>query len=347
MKRALMIRFALLFSLFFVLFTAGAQTAIDKPVATIKLVRQELVSQRQLKADISRLENALGSKLTAGDIRQILDARVNSMLFLQFCEREKISVKDEDVTAMLGRMKASLGEKATDADLENALRADGVFVEPKVFARQRLLFQTYVQTRKSAELKAAAAEPSADDILKAYADAKAALTMPDTMRVSVLYVDTRGKSEDAVRKAKETITGLQAAVKSNPAKFDELMLRAGDAAGYKALPNVYVERTAQNKSLFGPEFYDAVFRLKTGEVSPVVESATGFRLIRANEFSAQHLLNLSDPVPGNQGITVQQFLAIQISQERQGAALDTLEATLIAQLRKEATIKIFEENLAF
>lgn len=343
MKRAFLVPLALLVAVL----GSGAQTSIDKPVATIKLSKQETISQRQLKADVSRLENALGAKLAAADVRQILDARVNSMLFLQFCEREKISVKDEEVTAMVGRMKSSLGDKATDADLETALRADGVFVEPRVFARQRLLFQTWVQTRKSAELKAAAAEPSADDILKAYADAKAALTLPDTMRVSVLYVDTRGKSEEAAKKGKDIMAGLQATAKANPGKFDELMLRAGDSAGYKALPNVYVERTAQNKSLFGPEFYDAVFALKAGEISPIVESATGYRLVRANEFSPQRLLNLSDPVPGNQGVTVQQFLAMQISQERQASTLDKLETSLIEQLRKEAVIRIFEENLAF
>lgn len=326
---------------------ASAQTTIDKPAATIKLTKQEIISQRQIKADVSRLENAIGQKLTAVDIKQILEARINSMLFVQFCEREKITVKDEEVTAMLTRMRSSLGEKATEADLEAALRADGVFVEPKIFARQRLLFQTYAQTRKQDAIKASQAEPGPDEILKAYADSKAALTMPDTMRVSVLYVDERGKSEADVKKGREVLAGLASTLKAAPQKFDELVLRAGDPAGYRAIPNIYVERTSQNKTLFGPEFYDAVFSLKAGEISSIVASATGSRIIRANEFQPQKLLTLSDPVPGNPSITIQQFLALQISQENQAKAMDRLEADLIAQLRVEATVKIFEENLKF
>lgn len=340
MKRMLPAIFSLL-----CLAMAGAQTTIDKPAATIKLSRQEVISQRQLKGDVERLEKASQTKFTPEQIKQVLDARINSLLFVQFCEREKIAVTDNDLNRALSQMKAALGPAATDADLETSLRASGVFVEPKVYIRQRLLFENYVTTKRSAELKAARTPPSADDILKAYDLAKASLVRPDTMRVSVLYVDIRAKSEAEAKKLKEVIQGISSSLRINPGKFDEFMLRAGEAAGYKAIPSLFLEKTAQNKTIFGADLFDAVFKLKPGDISPMVESPTGYRIVRANEFLPQKQLTLADTVPGNQNLTIQEFLTYQLAEEKEAQFMDTLETELIKKLRAEASIKIFEENL--
>ena len=323
----------------------GAQTTIDKPAATIKLIKQEVISVRQIKTDVQRLEKAAGITFTAEQIKQVLDARINSLLFVQFCEREKISVSDTDISNALAQMKASLGAKATDADLESQLRASGVFVEPKVYVRQRLLFETYVQTKRKDELKAILVAPSADEILKAYDLAKASLVRPDTMRVSILYVDTRLKSDADAKKAKDTLQSVASALKVNPTKFDEYMLRSGDAAGYKSIPSLYIEKTAQNKSLFGEDLFDVVFKLKAGDISGMVESPTGYRIVRANEFLPQKQLGLADPVPGNQNMTIQQFIAYQVASAKEAQFMDKLEADLITKLRGEASIKTFDENL--
>jgi hypothetical protein len=324
---------------------SGAQTTIDKPAATIKLTKQEVISVRQIKADVERLEAASGLKFTVEQIKQVLDARVNSLLFVQFCDREKITVQDSDVTKALSQMKANLGAKATDADLENSMRASGVFVEPKIYVRQRLLFESYVQTKRADELKAIMAAPTADEILKAYDLAKASLVRPDTMRVSILYVDTRGKSDADAKKAKDALSTIASALRLNPTKFDEYLLRAGDAAGYKAIASFYMEKTTQNKSLFGADLFDTVFKLRVGDISPVVESPTGYRVVRANEFLAQKQLGLADTVPGNQNMTVQDFLSYQVASDKESKFMDKTEADLIAQLRSEATIKTFDENL--
>jgi parvulin-like peptidyl-prolyl isomerase len=331
-----------------VLVHAGAQTTIDKPAATIKLQRQEIVSVRQLKADVEKLQKVLGKALEKDMIRQILDARINSLLFVQYCEREKIVVSDAEIAKTLASMKTDLGAAATDADLENALRAEGVFVDPKTYVRQRLLFTAYLQARKTAELKAASGIPAAEEILKAYDLSKSSLVRPDTMRVSVIYVDIRGKSPEDTKKGSETIKGIAAALKADGDRFDEFMLKGNEAgSGYKAIPSLYVEKTSQNRTMFGPEFFDTVFKLKSGDISAVVESSTGYRIVRANDFQAQKQLTLSDTVPGNPNLTVQEFLAYQVAQRKQTELMDKFEADLIAQLRKEATIKVFEENLVF
>jgi len=67
----------------------GAQTTIDKTVATIKLAKTEAISQRQLKSDVENLQKATGTTFSPEQIKQVLDARINSLLFVQYCEREK------------------------------------------------------------------------------------------------------------------------------------------------------------------------------------------------------------------------------------------------------------------
>ncbi|MDX9827171.1 MAG: peptidyl-prolyl cis-trans isomerase [Spirochaetia bacterium] len=333
--------------LFGLLQILGAQTTIDKTVATIKLVKTEAISQRQLKSDVENLQKAAGTAFTPEMVKQVLDARINSLLFVQYCEREKINVPDSEVSKAVAQMKASLGPGATDADLEKQLKATGVFVEPKVYVKQRMLFETYVQVKHANELKAVLQQPSADEILKAYDLSKASLVRPDTMRVSVLYVDTRGKSEAEIKKGRESLQSITSTLKINPSKFDEYMLRASDEAGYKSIPSLYVEKTTQNKNLFGTEFFDSVFKLKAGDISSVIESPTGYRIVRANEFLPQKQLGLADTVPGNPNMTIQQFLAVQVAQDKESSFLDTLEKELIAKLRTEANIKIFEENLTW
>jgi parvulin-like peptidyl-prolyl isomerase len=322
-----------------------AQTSIDKPAATFKLTKQEVISVRQLRADIDRLENATGAKLTVDQRKDVLDARINSMLFLQFCEREKISVSDAQVNAALAQLKSQLGSNATDANLEKSLRASGVFVDPAVYVRQRLLFETYVRMKKQDEMKSALKAPTADDILRAYDLAKASLVRPDTIRISVIYADTKGKSEADIEKAKDIMNGISAALKANPSKFDEYVLRAGEAAGYKAIPSLYLEKTQQSKSIFGEAFFNAAFQAKTGEITAVIQTPTGFRIVRVNEFMAQKQLTLSDTVPGNQNLTVQEFLAMQLASEKEQTFLNKVESDLIDSLRKEATIKVYTENL--
>ncbi|MCX7026278.1 MAG: peptidyl-prolyl cis-trans isomerase [Spirochaetes bacterium] len=326
-------------------FASSAQTTIDKPAATIKLTKQEVISVRQIKADVQRLETAAGIKFTADQIKQVLDARVNSLLFVQFCDREKITVQDSDVTKATAQMKASLGTNATDTDLENSMRASGVFVEPKIYVRQRLLFESYVQTKRADEFKAIMVAPTADEVLKAYDLAKASLVRPDTMRVSILYVDTRGKSDTDAKKSKDVLSSISSALKLNSTKFDEYLLRASDTTGYKAIPSFYMEKTGQNKSLFGVDLFDTVFKLKVGDISSLVESPTGYRIVRANEFLAQKQLGLADTVPGNQNMTVQEFLTYQVANDKESKFMDKLEVDLINQLQSEATIKIYDENL--
>lgn len=330
---------------------AFAQTAIDKPAATLKLTKQEVISVRQLKLNVERIEAATGQKLPAEKrtelAKTMVDSMVNSMLFAQYCEREKILAPEAEVNAAIQQMKASLGAGADDAKLSAALLKQGVIVDAKSYARQQILLKNYLQQKRADELKSVR-EPSAEEVLKAYELNKSNLVRPDSVRVSVIYADLRGLAAEAKKKASDAIRQAATQAKGDARKFDELVLRASDKGSlYKSTPSLLVSRTPEFQSFYGEDFMDAVFRLKEGEVSPLIENEAGLQIVRANEILPQKQLTLSDPYPGNPQATIQDFLKYSLATERQSQVLAKLQEELIAQLRKEGTVKIYDENLKF
>jgi hypothetical protein len=328
-------------------FAAFSQTPIDKPAATIKLIRQEVISVRQLKADVERIESAVGAKLTAEQRKQLLDGKIDGLLFLQFCEREKIVVSDADVLAALNQMRTQLGVGNDDAKLDMALRSQGVLLDAKSYAKQQLLLRNYLQTRKADELKAIK-EPSSDDVLKAYDLYKSQLVRPDTVRASVIYVDLRNLGADSKKKSSDALRQAAAQIKSNPAKFDEYVLRASDSGSLiKATATFYVEKTPQAIQVYGSKLCDTVFKMKAGDISDVIENEAGLQVVRVNELLPQKALSLSDPLPGNPNATVQDYLKYTLQTQQQNAALAKIQSDLHDQLRKEGAVKIYDENLSF
>ena len=326
---------------------AFAQTAIDKPAATLKLTKQEVISVRQLKADVERIEAAIGQKLPLEKRKELLDSKINGMLFVQYCEREKILAPEAEVNAALAQMKAGLGKGADDAKLAEALRAQGVLLDAKSYARQQILLRSYLQQKRAADLKAVK-EPSSDEVLKAYELYKSKLVRPDTVRASVLFVDLRNLSADDKKKAVDAMRVAASQVKGSSQKFDELVLKAGDQGSVvKATPTIYVEKTPEFQNVYGAKFMDAAFRLKAGEMSDLIENEAGLQIVRVNEVLPQKQLALSDPLPGNPQATVQDYLKYNLAMERQNEVLSRIQAELVAQLRKEAVVKIFEETLSF
>jgi parvulin-like peptidyl-prolyl isomerase len=143
------------------------------------------------------------------------------------------------------------------------------------------------------------------------------------------------------------MNGISTALKANPSKFDEYVLRASESAGYKAIPSLYLEKTQQSKSIFGDAFFNAAFQAKTGEITPVIQTPTGFRIVRVNEFIAQKQLTLSDPSSGNQNLTVQEFIAMQRCLGKRTDLPEQDGSRLDRQPPQRTTIKVYAENLTW
>ncbi len=336
--------------LIFAAVSLNAQTMIDTSVATVRLTRQEVISQRTLKVDFERLESLLNRKLTPDERQQLLQSRINNALFLQYCEREKIAAAESEISGYIANAVAQLGAGANETHLEKVLRSQGIPLDVKIWARQQVLLQKFIQTKHSDRLKAVS-PPTADEIIKEYEFNKKEYFVPEMARISMVYVDLKDKSPEERKKALDTLNGLSAQIKASPAKFGEFVTRAlaGDMP-YKASSQFSMPKTAEAVRAFGQKFSDAAFNTKPGQTSEPVEAAgvrlTGYAILRVEDHTPERFLGLTDLIPG-QNNTVHQLIQYKLGMQKVQAVLAQIEQALVAQLRAEATIKIIDEKLEF
>ncbi len=326
----------------------AAAQQIDNPVATVKLTKLEVISSRQFKADLQRLEKAGGKALQDAERRQFLDARINDILFFQYCARENIVVSDGEINGQIQAMKTQLGKGATDAQLEAALSAQGIQLSDlRTYIKQMMLLNKYIEAKKSAEAKALK-EPTADEILQTYELYKSKLVRPEAARISIIYIDARSMNPADRAKAGELIQGIGRQVRADKSKFDEFLLKGAQKdSGYSVTPSLVVGKVPETMQSYGQRFMDVVFGMKAGDISEIIENQLGYQIIRINETFPQKQLTLTDPYQIGQTATVQDYIKYQIMEFKKTSFLKKSMEELFVQLKKEATIKIFEENLKF
>ncbi len=115
------------------------------------------------------------------------------------------------------------------------------------------------------------------EVRKAYDDGIAKYTVPEERRASHLLVKAEKDAPAAEReKAKAKAQALLAEVRKNPAQFAELARKNSDDPGSAAKGGDldFFGRGAMVKP-----FEDTIFKLKTGEISDVVETDFGFHVM--------------------------------------------------------------------
>jgi hypothetical protein len=342
--------------------TAALGFAVDSPtplpsrspVLTVNLKTNEVYYLDEYKADIDRLESGLsgisGQKvsLAAKDKLGILLDTVDWMLFRQYCESENIRVTDTEVTNQLAQYKTSLGPGTTDAMVEATLRRSGVFTDLNTNIRQSLLFNAYLRAKKTDEVKAIGA-PSYMEVLNGYDDMKFNLRRPDSYRFSMLLARTQGKSDSEKKKASDTMHAIAAQLKADPASFDQYFVRGAldpVAADFETRPGLIIARTPESKKQY-PALYDAIFDLKEGEVSDVVEEDVGYCIVRIGQYLAEKQLDLDDPIEGltntraatvNPSALVMQLVVSELQNQKLAALQKSARDEINAKLRKDGNI---------
>jgi parvulin-like peptidyl-prolyl isomerase len=343
-------------------------TALDTEIASVELIRKTPVSLKKLKLDVGRLEGVLGKQMTLKDREQYLDLMINDILFLQQCERLKVSVTDTEISQVVQQMKgqvmaevqanpqavdkstltnwASTGTISDDSFYEILGKMGVETADVKNYVKKRLLLKKYLATRQK-EIDAVP-KPTYDDVAKYYEDHKADLMRPDAVKLSLLYVDTRTTPEADKRKAKETAEGLYSKVRGNSAKFNELVLRSMESkSGYIGLSDYLYARTDDFKTLFGENFFNAALGLKKGEISTLLEGPTGYHVLMAVEVYPKKQLELNDPIAIDQKGSVYEYLANLMYTEKANGAVQTMLNDLVKELRAKAKIKVKSELLAW
>lgn len=378
MKRSAMALLVLATVMAWPLAAQTSGTSLDKEVASAELIRRAPISLKQLKADVAKLETATGKKFSLEDRTKYLDLMINDILFMQFCESDrdprtnakkaKIEVNDQEIAQVMQQMKAQVMNSAKnnpegiDQATINAFATTGTISDESFFAimqrmgvqsadlktymKKRLLLKKYIGSRQ-AEFDALV-QPSYDDVSKFYQAHLKDLVRPDTVRLGVLYFETRGKSQEDITKVREKAETIYARVKGNPVKFDEQILRSKEAnSGYRGESDYYYLKSPEYKSLFTEAFYTTAFSLKLNEVSGLIEGPTGFHILKANDIFPEKQLGLTDPVVQGEKTTVYDYIAQTLYNQNVNETMETMLDNLVTDIRKKAKINIKTELLAW
>jgi parvulin-like peptidyl-prolyl isomerase len=345
MKRLLMV-----ITLGMSLAVSGFAQSDLQPVVIVRLTKSEPITVKQYRTELERMEKQAGRVLDAAERRQVLDVMINEKLALQAAERDKIVISDNEINQQIQQLRSSMaqqvGRQPTDAEFALALRNETGMEIPafREQLRRQLITQKYLVSKKQ-DLFNSIKPPTETEILNTYTLAKTQFIRPETVRFSMIQVPF-GADAAARAKAKEVADRLVREIGSNPAKFDEAVVR-GQApnAGYQAGDGGYLPRNLEAQQVVGPEFIATAFSLKQGEVSKLIEGARGYQIIKVTETYEQKSLELDDVFQLGTRMTVRDYIGNAMFQERQQAALARATQELVTELRAGNPFQIFENNL--
>jgi len=364
MKRYLFILFvfsSILFSM-----TAVAQTDLQ-PVAIVNLTRSEPITVKQLKTEIEKyawqsIATRLGRVPTTTEIsrelqncslelkRQILEVMINDRLAIQAADREKITVTDNELNQHFTQLKAqlsqSMGQQITDEQFATIIK--NRFGQDLPAYRENLKRQGIVEKyllSKKQNLFANIKTPTDEEIVNAYNLSKARFVRPDTVRISMIQVQY-GPDAASKKKAKELADRLVRDIGTDPSKFDEAVIK-GQApnAGYQAGDGGYLPRSPEAQQIMGANFINTAFSLKQGEVSRLIEGVQGYQIIKITETLPQKSLELDEIYTPGTRITIRQYIAASLMEQKQQETLDKASKELTTELRAGNPFRIMENNL--
>ena len=335
---------------------AAGAAPIDKTVATVRLTRPQVITQLQLRRQVDPLETQARRSLTTEERRMVLDGLVARALIEQAAERDRVVVSDAEVNARLEQMKKStaqslgLGRDLSDADLKQLVAGTGVSWDEYVRnLKYQILLTAYARAKKKSDLDAV--KPPTDEQVRSYYDAnKKDFFIDDYLKIRHIFVDTRAltSKEDrdkAARRADDILKELRGGT-----SFEDLVLKYSDdqASKYRQGDYGYISRVdEQRRQLLGKDFVDAIFRLKKGETSGVLQSNIGFHIVRAEERFDAKLLSFDEKVPPTMQFTVKDLIRQNLTAQGQSDALTRALEDIVKDLRKQAEVKVTEDNLSW
>jgi len=325
------------------LLSANSETA-----ATVNLIREEVITYDDLRSKVEEEQKQLqsaGEQTASVDPQRILDVMINDILVLQGAERDGYLVSDAQIEQVIAQQKASLsqqtGQNITDAQYEmSIMNVYGVTLsEFKAMLRDSSTVDQYVRNTQQSVINVYG-EPTEDEINAFFRTNRSQFMNPELVRLSHIFMPFDESDKASVKKEMDKVSRY---LKYNTYTFEELVptysqdadsIDRGGDIGWLAFDDT------QMRQALGPEFFDAVFELKLGKPSGVLESNSGFHIVKVITHTEPKLLSLTDRINPESSTTVKEYIKKTLTDRlRQQAYLKGIDS-LVAQLRSQASIDI-------
>jgi len=332
-----------------------AAQVLDKPAATVRLTKTESITVSMLQKTVAAMEAQAKRALATEERKQLLDALIGNALILQAAARDNVVVSEAEMRTAIAEYQRQMGAMAglarpmNDQELQSYIKGNGLTYD--AFQKQIREQQTvldYLRKRKPNVFDLPRTVPD-QDIQDFYDQNKANFFMNDMVTVRHIFIDTRQLTskddrDKAARHADDVLKELKAG-----ATFDSLVLKYSEDNKSKysgGVFNSFFRNDAQNRQFLGAAFFDAIFKLKKGETSAVLQSNLGFHIVQVVDKMDARLLGLSDKIPPQNTVTVKEAINQQLVAQRQADAYKNALNDLVVELKKQAEIRIFDDNIS-
>ena len=143
---------------------------------------------------------------------------------------------------------------------------------------------------------------------------------------------------DQKKSARQTMEDFYKQIKAGgQAKFDDLILKSKDSVVYAGGESPYIREDTPVATVKDKEFMAAVFSLKKGEFSSVLESGSALFVVQLSDRREPALVGIDDPIMPGQKVTPR-------SNIRQTLILQATLENMLKKLKAKAEINLYEEN---
>jgi peptidyl-prolyl cis-trans isomerase C len=307
---------------------AGPNAPVQaKPVpeqlpATIARVNGEAINKDEFERAVKSLEARAGQAVPADKRAEVLRGLLNQMiaykLLLQESKSLRVNVTDADVDA---RLKQIQGQFPNEQAFTKALGDQGVNVQQlKNDQKQQLLVAKVLDTQVAPKVSV-----SDNDVEDFYTKNPDQFKEPENAHLQHILIGTPPNADAAVKgKAKAEATAILKQIKAG-ADFQKLAKEKsqdrGSAPNGGDLPPIARGGQVSGGGMVPQEFVDAAFKLKPGQVSPVVETQAGFHIIKMVEHRDGRVIPLQEVKP-----QITQSLKEQQGNQKTEAYIESLKA---------------------
>lgn len=329
---------------------------LDRPVAVVRLTETVNIGLRQLESQLQLFEEQLsrqqpGLELSDQQKQQILDALVNDELLLQAATRAGIRATQSEIQNYLEVQRQQwsqvVGVVLTDEQFRQQVtqQTGQTWSEYVENVTNELIKLKFVQSEK-ASLFAQQTAVSEDEIRAFYDEQATSFTNPAMVSFRHVYVDLRGRSDAEREEARTLLDGYRRDIRNGRLTFEQLERQAIDDAQLSADNFGYLLRNdTRGQQLLGRSFVDTLFALEEGRVGGVYESNVALHIVLITDKRSPRILGLDDPILPGQNVTVRQQIRTLLASQKEQQALAVAVEEVVAELRDEAEITIFAENL--
>ena len=352
----------LFLSLFLVLLAGSVfgQLLDSRPAASIDYSKPEMIWVKQLEAQvqvISQLRQQAGQsarQATKADKLEVLDMMISDILIMQAAESKGIKAEEAEIINAIAGQKAQLEQQnqrqITDAQFRSAIESQTGYTWTKYREQlsKQIVQQKFLISEKQAVIESYVKMPDFSEIERFFKERKTQFSNPEMIRYSQIFISTINLDSAKMQAAENKADEAYRKYVNGSASFEQLVndYTEDPNAKYRNGDSGYIAYNDPNATAYlGKNFIDQLFSIKEGEVGGVVRSNVGYHIIKVTDYREAKLLSLDDPVHPSVTQTVREYIAQQLIASSQNTAVSKALNELVEELKNDAAIKIFEDNI--